>query len=430
MKNKYMKLLFTILICHLIFCGDVAAQGYYKDIFMDGGVKVTSRERLPAADFLDMSIEHYASSRYTSTFPPTRLDSLLQEEIYTGTPGDLNGVLLYPDGQPRFRLLYVNGGRATSHGRSLGEKGRSRMQTFISNGGSYVGTCAGAFFVSAATVKADTVFPREFYLHSWPGVARATGLSNSYTGMFVEKNSPLLNYADFGGDDYIDSVRHNGGCYLWTEAWFPPETETLLRYDYRDELNGRSIHKEISAWAYKKDEATGRIVVIGSHPEAVTGGERLDLMASMLLYARDGLGDPVIKGELERKKKREMYKSTADNDPAHTMIGDKQYHHFKINIPRGASNIRIELEGAKGYDLFLYLNKDDFAFKRKAEYKDISEGPEKTMMFDLLDHGTWYLAVECDTSVETEKTDYGVRYTGKTEVLNGVPYSLIINWDE
>lgn len=426
---KIKKLLLFITCILLLPVNELTGQGFYKDIFMDGGVKVTSRKRLPAADYLDLSIEYFASSRYTSTFPPVRRDSVLQDKLYIGSDEDLNGILLYPDGQPRFRLLFVNGGRATSHGHSLGEEGRSRMQTFISKGGSYVGTCAGAYFASTATVKADTIFPREHYLHAWPGVARATGLNNSYTGMFVEENSPLLKYDDFGGDSYIDSIWHNGGCYAWTEEQYPPGTEVLLRYDFQDKINGRSIHKEVSAWAYKENKSTGRIVVIGSHPEGVTGGERLDLMASMLSYALDGPGDTVIKGQLEKGKKREMYKSTLDNDPDHTMIGDRQYHHFTVNIPRKARNIRIELEGANGYDLFLYLNKDDFAFKKKAKYKDISEGPEKAMIFESLEPGLWYIGVECNTTVETEQTEYGVRYTGKTAVLNGVPYSLTIKWD-
>ncbi len=405
------------------------AQGYYKDVFMDGGVKLTSRVSLPAADLLDMSMEYFASSRYTSTFPPSAKDSLLQEMIYAGSPGDLNGVLLYPDGQPRFKIIYVNGGKATSHGKSLGEKGRQRIQSFVINGGSYVGSCAGAYFVTSATIKSDTVFPRHNYLQLWPGVAKGTGLSKSYTGMYVEKKSPLLKYYNFGGDMHIDSVRHNGGCYAWTADQFPPETEVLLRYDYPDDIKGQSIHKEISSWAYKQGPSSGRIVVIGSHPEGVTSGERLDLMAGLLQYAADGLGKPVLKGSLENGKRREMYKSTADNDPAYTMIGDKQYHHFKVEIPKGAKNISLTLHGADGYDLFLYLNKDDFAFKGESGYKDIGEGPDKNMFFDSLEHGTWYVSVECNTTVDTEKTEWGYRYTGKTEVLNGVPYYLLIKWE-
>ena len=422
----------SLIFFVLLFMGNISethSQGFYKDVFMDGGVKLTSLERLPSADLLDLQIEHFASSRYTSTFPPTRRDSLLQKGIYMGTPEDLNGVLLYPDGQPRFRMIYVNGGKATGHGRSLNVKGRDRIRSFVNSGGSYVGSCAGAYFSSSAIIRADTVKPKEPYLHLWPGAAHPTKLSHSHTGMFVEKDSPLLQYTTFGDDQYIDSIRHNGGCYAYTRELFPPETEVLLRYDFPEDINGHNIHKKISAWAYKPDRKTGRTVVIGSHPEKITTGEQLDLMGAMLQYALDGQGTPIVKGVLKKGEKREMYQSTLNNDPAYTMIGDKQYHHFKVEIPEGAKNIRVELKGANGYDLFLYLNNGDFAFKKEARYKDISEGADKALIFPSLESGTWYLAVECNNTVTTQKTRWGVKYTGKTEVLNGVPYSLTINWE-
>lgn len=60
-----------------------------------------------------------------------------------GSPEDENGILLYPDGEPRFRMIYVNGGLATQHGRSLGEDGRQRIRDYVAAGGSYLGSCAG-----------------------------------------------------------------------------------------------------------------------------------------------------------------------------------------------------------------------------------------------------------------------------------------------
>jgi len=386
-------------------------------------------ERLPAADLLGLSIEYFASTRYKSTFPPTRTDSIVQDRLIIGSETDLNGILLYPDGQPRFRMIFVNGGKAASHGLSLRKEGLDNIRRFFMNGGSYVGTCAGAFLSSSATLRSDTVFPREHYLQIWPGVARATGLLNSYTGMKVEKNSPLLKFDNFGGDMYIDSVRHNGGCLAYTEQLFPAGTEVLLRYDYPHKKEGTQINGEISAWAYKKHELTGRLVVIGSHPESITGGERLDLMASMIQYALDGNGSPVIKGELENGSVRKMFKATWQNNPDSTMIGDKQYHHFVFRIPHNARNIKITLDGAEDYDLFLYLKKGNFAFRNTSDYKDISLGAYKTMKLAEMDPGLWYLGVECNNTVTTIPTPWGVEYAGCIDVLNGVPYSIVVSWE-
>jgi len=426
MKNKYSSLIIIILSFTL---QNGKCQGYYKDIFMDGGIKLNSMKRLPAADLLSLTIEYYASTRYTSTYPPTYEDTLNQDKLIIGSRQDVNGILLYPDGQPRFRIIYVNGGIATSHGESLGEKGRERVRSFVSAGGSYVGTCAGAFLTATGTIKADTIYPRDNYLGIWPGIAKATRLTKSSTGMFIENNSPLLQYYDFGGDMYIDSIRHNGGCHAYEEEQYPDKTEILLRYDHPPQEGKRDIHKKISAWAYKENDYTGRVIAIGSHPEAITYGERLELMAAMIKYALDGKGKQRVKDTLKNGERRKMYKSTYDNDPDSTMIGDKQYHHFMVKIPRKAKNISVTLKGALGYDLFLYMKKDDFAFREDSDFKDISLGAEKSMYFNELEAGTWYLSVECSSTVEIVKTEWGYEYIGNTSILNGVPYSILVNWE-
>ena len=125
-----------------------------------------------------------------------------------------------------------------------------------------------------------------------------------------------------------------------------------------------------------------------------------------------------------------MDRNTDDNDPAHAKIGDKQYHHFTVTIPAGAKNIQINLRG--GYtqdDLFLTLRKSDFAFAKEADFADVTLGAVKTMTFESLPAGTWYIGIMCDTTVDTVPTDYGTAYTGHLEVLNGIPYTLTVSWE-
>ncbi|MFA5713136.1 MAG: BPL-N domain-containing protein [Bacteroidales bacterium] len=433
MKNILSKfsvthLLLTFIL--LVVSQQVEAQGFYKDIYMDGGIKLTSRKDLPAARRLGLSIEHFASAKGTNDSPLTMKDTLLQTALFCGDENDTNGILLYPDGQPRFRMIYVNGGRATQHGVSLTQKGLDNIRKFVANGGSYVGTCAGMFIASKNVITSGEK-PKEGYLHIWPGYAHSTKLLKAYTGHFVEKGSPLLKYYDFGGDLYIDSVRHNGGGYAYTETGFPKGTEILTRYDYNHKTGKNKdilIHQQISSWAYKASKESGRVVVTGSHPEGVTSGERLDMMSALVQYALDGNGTPKIKGELKRGVTRTMNKSTQENNPDYTKIGDKQYHHFVVNIPKRAKNIKVTLEGQKGYDLNLYMAKGTPAFANNAQFINISKGGNKALFENKLEAGEWYIAVECDTTVEVVKEEWGEKYVGDLSVLNGVSYLITVDW--
>ena len=367
------------------------------------------------ASILGLSVEGISFSSWN----PDSKESARQNEIVSGSSIDQNGRLLYPDGQPRYKLLFVNGGVSADHGKSLGENGLESMRIFVKNGGSYVGTCAGAFLV-ANGYNGKTDFP--YYLSVWPGMMRQSGLKDAYTGMFIEKNSPLLQYGDLGGDHYVDSVRHNTGGY---PVKFPLRTEILARYDYPQKS---SIHRQPSIWAYKKNAQSGRVVMTGSHPEEVPEGERRDLTGAMMLYALDGVGVASLKGFLKNGEGRLMDRETKDRDPAFTRIGDLQTHHFATYIPADAKNIRVELDGPSGCDFALMMSHDSFAFADCAQFRSSMPGARQQLSFPTLLEGVWFIAVQCLTTVTVKETDDGQDYAGKTEVLNGVPYRILIHW--
>ncbi len=401
------------LIQMTILCVFVSAQtpGYFKDIFSDGGAYLTSMTNMPAADALSLSVEYL----YTS-------DVDVQNGVITGDDMDSNGHLLYPDGAPRFRMIYTNGGSATNHGNSLDESGRDRVRTFYVNGGSYSGSCAGAFIVSLHYASTGTYIP---YYHIWPGRATETGLLDAYTGHFIPEGSALLNYFDFGRDQYIDDVRHNGGCYANEQIDYPLGTEVLLRYD----CPGWDMHEQPSTWAYKPRGnlglGVGRIVVTGSHPEFVESGERLDLMQAILLYALDGCGLSVIKADLNNAETRSMDLFSEDSLPAFTRIGDKQYHHFTISAPAEANTLTVVLSAEPGYDFNLYANPDGFAFENSARFVSMLEGPDHILEIPIERSGLWYIGVECVSTVES----LNYLYYGDTEVLNGVAYDISATCD-
>ncbi len=394
----------------------VLNRSFYKDVFLDAGIVLTSRKSLAAAEYLNLSLEGI-SLPYSN---PSKEDKALQEAIISGEPMDLNGRLLYPDGQPRYKLLFVNGGTATSHGQSLGKTGVANMHTFVKNGGSYVGTCAGTFL--AANGYDDTPnYP--YFLSVWPGLTQHTRLHNKRFGVFIEENSPLLHYFDFGGDNYVDEVRHNNGGFPLS---LPKGTEVLARYDYPKDAR---VHMKPNIWAYKETLLTGRVVLEGSHPEEVKDGERRDLTAAMMLYAIDGVGVTTLKGYLKNGEERVMNKKSTDNKPDYTCIGDLQTHHFATYIPSEAKNVRVELKSSSDCDLALMMSQDSYAFSDIAEYRSSFPGANQTLSFSSIREGLWFIGVQCLTTVTVKETDYGQEYSGKTEVLNGIPYKISISWE-
>lgn len=395
----------------------VPNKAFYKDIFLDAGIGLTSRKSLYAASYLNLSLEGISFSRNYSL--PNEKE--MQEKIISGDVEDENGRLLYPDGQPRYRLLFVNGGDSRMHGQSFNDKALNRMRQFVANGGSYVGTCAGAFFASAGY---DSHCNYPYYLSAWPGMTIHTGLSDSSTGIAIEKDSPLLNYYDFGGDYYVENVRHNKGGY---PAELPNNTEVLARYDYPQK---EAIHLQPSIWAYKPDSHTGRVLMEGSHPEEVASGERRDLTAAMILYALDGVGTTSLKGFLQNGKERVMNKSSEDGDPYFAKIGDLQCHHFVVSIPPDAQNILVRIEGDIDCDMVLMMRQGTFAYPDSADYFVADGGPHQEMVFQTLEAGLWYIAVQNMTTVSVNDTGYGQEYAGRTDVLNGIPYKIMVSWDK
>ena len=407
-------------------------QGFYKDVFMDSGIALTSRRELPAAPFLGLSMESFVSS-VNRHKPATKMDSLMQTKVMIGDENDTNGILLYPDGAPRYRMIYMNGGSASKHGRSLFKEGRDRIVKFVKGGGSYVGTCAGAYLASSGAYTGNKSRHKKLYLGLWPSYVHSTRLSKSKTAMSIPKKSSLLRYFDFGKDGVVKDVFHNGGCYaLWNDDKpFPKGGEILSYYIFNDTKKVK-IDGKPSAWAYKGGKYEGRVVSCGSHPEGVKNGERREYMAAMMLHAIEGNGVPQPKGALKAGEVREMNKRTEDNDPAYTRIGDKQYHHFTVNVPKKCKKVVVSLEGYEGennFDLALFGKRGELAFSDNTTYKSDAKGSDKQLVIENPKAGKWYVSVHCQTTVTANDGFYGTEYSGRLDVLNGVPYKVSVKFE-
>jgi hypothetical protein len=171
------------------------------------------------------------------------------------------------------------------------------------------------------------------------------------------------------------------------------------------------------------------------HPEYAKSGEVMQLLAAAFNYVYDGTAPPHVKASLKNGEVRMMDKSTGDKDPAHTRIGDKQYHHYTVSLPDKSNNLTVTLDADDGYDMNLYIAKDTFALAGGADYADTSKGADKKLVVPSLTSGTWYIGVKCATTVTAKKVQFGseqqsgaYEYSGKLEVLNGVKYSIKAEW--
>ena len=394
-------------------------EGFFKDIFMDGGVNLTSRTTLPAAALLGLSMEFIATSTQST-----------QNNVMISNSNDDNGALLYPDGEPRFRCFYSNGGASIDHGTSLGETGRQRVRDFYYNGGSYTGSCAGSALATVRVTASGDTSPRTEYYRIWPSVAHYSQLADSYTGHDIPTGSPLLNYFDFGGDNYIYHVRHNGGNYVIEDdpMYWCTGTEVLATFAEPiegDDTQYQPFMGNVSAWAYKDDADSGRIAICGSHPEGVTTGERREFQAAMFLYGMAGQGSPNVKAALSDGVTRQMNNNSS---AGHEKIGDKQYHQFTIDVPSQTTQLTITLDGDDSYDLNLFTKQGDSAFKGGTGVTAATNGSgaDEEIVKSSPAAGTWYIGVKCNTTVTSALHSSGeyYEYTGATGVLNGVAYSI------
>ncbi len=393
---------------------DVPEQGFYKDLFLDSGIQIFNYPPMPAALWLGLDTELLSLDEEA-----TEENLEAQRKVICGCGEDLNGCLLYPDGEPRFKAMYVYGGLATQHGRSLGAEGLDRIRTFFQGGGSYVGSCAGAYLASVG-INVDNF--KKDYLGIWPGYSDEVVVEDVYPDYIIPEDSPLLKYYDFGGDGQVDSVMHwNGPVFkLWDSV---PGTEMLAC----NRLDGSPLDGNPSIIAYKPSAESGRIVISGGHPENVKDGERRSLMAALLRYAMDGAGCATVKGTLTNGEVRRMDASTADIDPSHTMIGDGQCHHFLLHLDKKARRVRICLSMA--YPLSLRVAEGTFAFKDNALYTAgldrtgdgalMEPGRNIELTIKKLPAGDWYVCVQNEDRVTGD---------GNSFLLNGVPYTISASW--
>jgi hypothetical protein len=326
--------------------------GFRADVFVDGGAGLSQVSLAASSTFLHLTRDTFFSSSTSKT-----------REKIGGNASDFNGVLLYPDGQPRYRLMFVNGGSASQHRAALGSTGRAAIDSFYAAGGSYMGSCAGAYLA-----RPDRKYGSPSI---WPGVVGNTNSRGYQSVIFTEKH-PLVDYLrSYGSDGFITSIRHYYGPVFRTTYQHPDGTEFLGAIT---SSIGRGTPYVI---AYKESEETGRVVINPSHPEYASSGERLHLTAAMMLYALDGAQQaPDLKGEL------------CFGQETRGIIGDGQYHRYTLAVPDGVERLAFSLIG----DADLFVQYEGFAYAGSS----LTSGNE--ILIDAVP-GLWHISVFGDHTI-------------------------------
>jgi hypothetical protein len=342
-------------------------QGYYKDLFVDGGTQLTGNSNSAASGVLGLSYDTMLTSSIST-----------QNSTIIGSSSDSNGVLLYPDGAPRFRMVYVNGGSAGGHGRDLGTEGRSRFQDFFFNGGSYTGSCAGAYIATSLLSS---------YFHLFPGRPTYDGsFSTTMTINFEDLAHPLVQkFMEWNGSRSATGVRFIGGPMFWPkQSYIDIGTQYLGVVDADNNNSQLEGSQFIVIW--KKDVNSGRMVIQIGHPEYDYNMSQRYLMASQFWYALEGQAtQPKLKGKLSNDQPLSVSGSNA--------VGDKQYHRYTIDVPAGMSRLEIELYGLE-HDVDLFAHPSCPAHTNNAAFRSTNDGTdsEKIVVTNPAE-GEWHISV-------------------------------------
>jgi len=186
--------------------------------------------------------------------------SKIQLEVSRVTTADILAGKL--DG---FDVLIHPGGSGSKQGNDLGEDGRQQVRQFVSQGGGFLGVCAGAYLATNDyTWSLNLIDAKVVDRKHW---ARGTGtvqleLSPSGQDLFKAKSSEL-------------EIFYGQGPLLARREWDDPKTpdyESLAIYGSEIAKNGapNGIMKGTSA-AVRCDYGKGRVFCFSAHPELTEG---------------------------------------------------------------------------------------------------------------------------------------------------------------
>lgn len=177
-----------------------------------------------------------------------------------------------------FDIIICPGGSGSKQGRQLAESGRNRIRKFVSNGGSFIGICAGAYLASAdydwsLNLLDAKVVDRKHW-------ARGTGTVR----LRVSKDGQQL----FGSSDQIEIYYGQGPLLAPAGRDDIPDFETLATYESEINRNGAPAGVMLGKTAIAiGNYGQGQVVCFSPHPEKTDGRESMIGDALRLLVSKN-----------------------------------------------------------------------------------------------------------------------------------------------
>lgn len=347
--------------------------GYKADILINGGYKL-SASGTAAPKALGWSYDTFWNNSFSTN-----------RAYFDGSSSDLNGALLYPDGQERYVGVFYNGGSA-GHGRYIG---RQSVPAFVEQGGFYTGSCAGLFM--ALAYRYDLVPDLKAGSNS--------GISGWHT-VTVDPTSSFAPYLQKYVPDLSMRVQHFYGPIL-KEKWTPPDVE-LIGTISRAASSIRHMNGTFMS-TFSQQDGEGPVFLNVSHPEYGGSGPRLGWQMAALEMVRDHKDMvPDIKGNLV---KGDIVTMTGVGQK----VGDKQYHLFDVDVT-GQDTLDVSLSGTTG-NVDLYVQCGGLANERSYLGKSIQAGTANEQV---------------TVAVPAGVTSCNIAAYGNHTVKNGAGYSLSV----
>jgi glutamine amidotransferase-like uncharacterized protein len=227
----------------LLLCLVVDGRGQEKEqvkigLYADGGTSASKETVLKAL----------------ATFNEYKVDTIKADDIRDGKLKD-------------YRILIVPGGSGSREAKTLGEKGRDQIKSYVRDGGNYVGICAGSYLAttdyewSIGLLNAKVV-DREHW-------ARGHG---SVSIEFTDRGKSLLGVKD----GKADIIYWQGPLLAPGDSKEVAPFEALARYETEIAEKGapKGVMKGTVAVAAGK-YGKGKVVCFGPHPEKMESSYNL-----------------------------------------------------------------------------------------------------------------------------------------------------------
>lgn len=380
--------LLTLLITSIV--GSRPVHALRKDIALYIGAGHQNSTGSETATLNDLAGQGYTYEEITQA-----------EQVRGNNAYDIDGVLLYPDGSPRYGVIILGGGSAKRyyngcctaddpmrdliiHGTGLGDAGRQELRSFVGNGGAYVGMCGGAYFSSYKNDVNDWGVGR--YLNLWPGIT-----NNDHGGRLDSDHLLSSHELNSQFNQRIKQVYFNGGCDFQTgvsnTSYVASFTEPWYGYDHlASNFNGK---KAILAHDKGPSDPTGRVVISCSHPEVNNSSDyplnqrSREYFKRMITYALEK------KPPISSQTLVDGTRVTPDYP-----VGDDQFHYYYINLPSG-SELIVELSdgSSPGGNNDLYLRKGDYPTLDTYDHRSMDSGPSETITVPSASADMWFIGV-------------------------------------